>query len=332
MKDLDDFDIDESRDEDGDDAPAPGLDIEDDAGDEPEEWSEGGPSRLADEEGALPDLPPDVAPERPLIPPLTYLLLVLVAVPIVLYVLLRPSGPEPVAGPDVAATPLGVAPTPTPEPEATDAAPALELPALDASDGAVRELLSTLSAHEGLAAWLGQEQLVRTFVVAVENVADGESPAPHLGFLAPKSGFSVRETPRGPAVDPASFARYDAVTGVLTSLDADRVAARLRDLKPLTDAAYRELGHPEGSFSETLRRALDRLIATPVPAAGALLRRHSVTYAWEDPRLETLDPAQKHLLRTGPRNQAAIQAWLKSLRAALSPPPEAATKQPGESS
>jgi len=282
------------------------------------DWDEAGPSRLEDDGPGLPDLPPDVTPDKPLIPPLTWLLLLLVAVPVVLYVLLRPSAPETVEAPEVHTAPAELPASPGPEADATtDTAPALDLPPLGESDAAVRELLADLSASPGVATWLAQDQLVRTFVVAVENVADGESPAPHLGFLTPTGRFEVRQTGRGPVVATESFARYDAATGVLTSLDAGLVARRLNDLEPLTEAAYRELGHPQGGFGETLRRAIDRLLATPVPDAGAALERRSATWAWADPRLEALEPAQKHLLRTGPRNQAAIQAWLRSLGAAL---------------
>lgn len=323
MKDLDDFDLGEKpgekpNDEEPSHEDRPGLEVDGPGADAADEWHTGGPTRLEDDTGGLPDLPPDVSPERPLIPPLTYLLLVLVAVPILLYLVLRPGDPGPSDGAEVAATPLGLAPTPAPEPEATAApSPELELPPLDESDAAVRELVAAVSPHPGFADWLSEEQLVRTFVVAVENVADGESPAPHLAFLAPAGPFQVRDTPRGPALDPASFARYDGVTRVVTSLDAEQVAARLRDLGPLTEAAYRELGHPDGGFEATLRRALEKLIDAPVPAPGAALQRLSVAYAWDDPRIESLDPAQKHLLRMGPENQAAVQAWLKSLRDAL---------------
>jgi hypothetical protein len=321
VKDLDEFDLHGKR-RAGDPEAAPELEDPGQPEEAPEAWGDDGPSRLDDDaEGLLPELTPDVGEERPLIPPLTWLLLVLIAVPVVLYLLLRPEEPELVAPPELAATPLGLAPAADPETDATtEAAPALDLPPLDESDGALRELLAGLSGEPGLVAWLGQEQLVRTFVVVVENVADGESPRPHLAFLAPDGGFKVRDTPSGPVVDPGSFARYDALTRTLTSLDAVAVARRVRQLEPLTEAAYRELGHPEGGFGKTLRRALDRLIATPVPAAGAALSRHSVSYAWADPRLEALTPPQKHLLRTGPQNQAAIQRWLRALRDALTAP------------
>jgi len=38
-----------------------------------------------------------------------------------------------------------------------------------------------------------------------------------------------------------------------------------------------------------------------------------------DPKLEELSPAQKNLLRMGPRNVARIQAKLRALLAALDP-------------
>ena len=57
------------------------------------------------------------------------------------------------------------------------------------------------------------------------------------------------------------------------------------------------------------------LLATPtvdgpiriVPGKGA-------TYAFADPRLEALTPAQKHLIRMGPENQRMIQTRLREIR------------------
>ena len=58
-----------------------------------------------------------------------------------------------------------------------------------------------------------------------------------------------------------------------------------------------------------------------------------VSFAFADPALEKLSPAQKHLLRMGPRNVRAIQHQLRAMAEALAPPapaePTAAPPSPG---
>jgi hypothetical protein len=50
--------------------------------------------------------------------------------------------------------------------------------------------------------------------------------------------------------------------------------------------------------------------------------RAVVVYEYADPKLEALSPAQKALLRMGPRNVPRVQAKLRELAAALRSPAE----------
>jgi len=68
------------------------------------------------------------------------------------------------------------------------------LPSLDESDPFVRTLIAALSSYPSqLTAWLATKGLVRNFVVVVTNIADGSTPAPHLGRLRPSGRFLVIE-------------------------------------------------------------------------------------------------------------------------------------------
>lgn len=212
------------------------------------------------------------------------------------------------------ATPLPSLATPGPTPKAD-----LSLPPLDGSDAFVRELAQGLSAHPQLALWLAARGLIRTFTAVVANVADGESPGPHLGFLAPKTSFGTIRRQGRLVIDPRSYTRYDSIADGIASLDAARCAQVYRRLEPLFEAAYRDLGHPRGGFSGTLKRALVTLEETPVPESEAAVRPAgaAVVYEYVDPRLEALSPAQKHLLRMGPRNARKVQAKIRELAEAL---------------
>ena len=53
---------------------------------------------------------------------------------------------------------------------------------------------------------------------------------------------------------------------------------------------------------------------------GIALKMSGIVYAYADPRLEGLSPAQKQLLRMGPENVKAIQAKLREIAAVLQIP------------
>ncbi len=219
--------------------------------------------------------------------------------------------------------------SPAPAPAASAATPGTAphgpLPPLDASDDHARRIAANLSAHPEFARWLAQSSLVRTITAVVSNIADGETPRPHLAFLAPKQRFRAAGA-RGRRVvaDPAGFAGYDAFGDAIAAIDARAAAAAFRSIEPLFDAAYRDLGHPEG-FRGALDRAISALLAVPVLPSNAELVPHAIGFRWAEPRLEGLTAAQKQFLRIGPRNEQLVQAKLRELQAAL-----AASAQPRE--
>ncbi len=220
-------------------------------------------------------------------------------------------------------------PRATPRPAATaaplaTAAPAVQLPPLDESDGFVRQTAGGLSTHPELARWLARTALVRTLTAVVVNVADGETPRPHLEFLAPKERFRAARGPaQGIVPDPAGFAGYDVFGDVIASVDATAAAAGYRTLSPLFEAAYVDLGHPEGGFPRALDKAIQALLAVPVLTPDVELTPHAIGFRYVDPKLEGLTAAQKQLLRIGPRNVRLVQGKLRELAAALAPPPAA---------
>jgi hypothetical protein len=221
----------------------------------------------------------------------------------------------------VAATPTPVLePTPTLEERLSSR---LSGTTLATSDLVVRELASEISSHPKLAAWLVNEDLVRRFVASVDNIASGVSPQAHLDFLRPKEGFEVDQQRNGVLVIEAdSYGRYDLVAQVFASLDTEGTVALYRELKPLIDEAYAEIGPADAKFDDRLDRAFDRLLAVPVLEEPAQVEQLIVTYSWADEKLEALSGAQRHFLRMGPDNVSLIQGKLGELRAALADQPE----------
>lgn len=198
---------------------------------------------------------------------------------------------------------------PVPEPEREP------LPPLDASDELARETLGAAGVGEGgLAAVLAQDNLVRRFVAAVAAVARGQSPRAQIGFLQPEEGFRGQVTDDVVIVDPRSFARYDRMVAAIGGLDTDVLLRSYQRQEPLYQSAYEDLGE-SGRFRTVLLQAIDLLVAAPVPSAPIEIEDQVQKYVYADPELESLAPAQKHLLRLGPDNQRIVQNKLRELRA-----------------
>lgn len=217
------------------------------------------------------------------------------------------------AKPDVVTT---APPPPTLSPP-IEPEPKMEVPPLDASDEAIRSLAQALSENPKLAGWLVPENLVRRFVAAVVDVANDESPRPHIGHLEPPAAFRVNEQAGSLAIDTGSYNRYDTIATVLDSIAEERAVELYRGLKPLFDEAYQDLGYPGGDFDVALAKAIDRVLRTPIPAGRVKVKRRVSTYRFVDPDLEALGPVDKHMIRMGAANARKIQAKLRSLRPAL---------------
>ena len=198
----------------------------------------------------------------------------------------------------------------------------LELPPLDLTDSLVRELVRQLSSRPEITTWLATDGLIRNFVVSVDNVAEGKSPARHLRSLAPKEPFRV--TTRGELVqiDPRSFRRYDSLADTVASLDAGALARLYASLKPRLADAYRDLGHPDGDIDTGVERAIVHLLRTPAIPPDTALREKVLSYRYDEDRFEELSDAQKQMARMGPRNQELIQDKLREIARALGIPDE----------
>jgi hypothetical protein len=114
-------------------------------------------------------------------------------------------------------------------------------------------------------------------------------------------------------------ARYDKVTQIITRVDAAAVARSYVRLRPFLNAAYREIARPGKTFDAAFSAAVDRLAAVPITDGPREVIPQTIGtgYAWADPKVEALSPAEKHLLRMGPKNARAIVKQLQAFRAAI---------------
>jgi hypothetical protein len=191
------------------------------------------------------------------------------------------------------------------------------VPPLADSDSFVRDLLRGLSSRPELLTWLATSDLVRNAAVVVDNIAEGVAPAKHLQEFAPKQPFRTAGSGSALVTDTRSYARYDALADAVASIDAAGAVKAYRNMRPLFDEAYRELGHPDGRFDVALERAISRLLATPEVPADVRLESHVESYHYANGTYESLSGAQKQLLRMGPRNVRLVKDKLREILRAL---------------
>lgn len=202
---------------------------------------------------------------------------------------------------------------PAPEGEIPESTAPVDLPTLADSDEWMRAVVAQLSAHPELFAWLATEDLIRRFVVVVDNLAEGVSPRTHLEFLEPEKGFGTREDMSRVYVDDSAYQRYDRIADVVSSIDVRGTANLYRSVKPLLQEAYRELGYPNKDFDDALLEAIDTLLRTPVVEGQIELVPKVSSFEFADSKLEELTEAEKHFLRLGPDNLRKIQAKARAI-------------------
>jgi Protein of unknown function (DUF3014) len=189
----------------------------------------------------------------------------------------------------------------------------IDLPELSQTDPIVRQLVGGLSTHASVAAWLAGDQLIRNFTVTALNIAGGRSPSMQLNRLRPTQKFQARGSGADLSIDPRSYTRYNTYADAVASLDARGTARLYATLKPRIQDAYKELGYPDGNFDAVMAKAINELLQTPVVEGRVGLVSKSVAYEFADPRLQALSPAQRQLLRMGPRNMRLIQGKLQEI-------------------
>jgi hypothetical protein len=198
----------------------------------------------------------------------------------------------------------------------------IAVPPLAESDAVVRRLVQALSNHPAVTAWLTTNGLIRNFTAAVTNIASGTLPAQQLGALRPAAPFRVLESDGRLYIDPQSYNRYNGIADAVGSIDPGGAANVYATLKPRIEEAFGELGSPNRRFDQVLQEAIVTLLRTPIPNRPPEVKRNqnAFGYGFADMRLEDLSPAQKILIRMGPRNAGIVKARLREIGLALGIP------------
>lgn len=258
--------------------------------------------------------------------------LVLIAVAAAFFLLREDAAPvsqtavTPVAvGPQTATTASSAGPVPIVEYTAPEPVVEVEpLPPLNESDEGILAALQQLRG-EGLIQLLVPQEVLRKFVLAVNNISEGKVVHEYRPVISPPPPF-IAETfsvmVEGTAVDqeriaPTNYSRYESYVTTLALIDSDAAVAVYRRFYPLLEESFRELGLKKPNFHSVMIAAIDNLLAAPEAQGDLLLVRPKVFHQYADPALETLPQTHKLMLRMGPENARSVKASLRQLRARL---------------
>jgi len=236
---------------------------------------------------------------------------------------------QPPPAPSSAAAPpapqaAAVAPPPPPiryplEREGAPATAPAPLPALADSDAPLLDRLSALAGGPDLGRLLLTPNVVRRFVATVDNLPRPLVAAQVMSIRPAEGAFAVdadADSGRS-AIGAANAARYAPYLAALKAADTAQLAALYTQYYPLFQAAYRDLGYPDGYFNDRMVDVIDHLLATPVPAAPLAVLQPRVLYEFANPDLEARSAGQKALLRMGPENERLVKAKLREFRGAI---------------
>jgi len=203
-------------------------------------------------------------------------------------------------------------------------APALpaNLPPLEQSDDLFRVRALPLSEDPAFRQWLKLESLIARLTGALNAIAAGGVPRETFAAFAPRGKFKVIKKDGRIYADPASFARYDGFTALVSGVDAVAAAKVFEGLEPLFDAAQRGLGEKNASARSAFFAAAKEILDVPAMEVALDLKegKKGIGWAYADDTLENQSLARKQLLRLGPKNQAVVQAKLRAVVLALGAP------------
>lgn len=223
----------------------------------------------------------------------------------------RPEPAPPVvaaAEPVVVELPVEVQST---EPQPTVAESAVRLPSLNASDSFVFENIRLLQNGLELVTYLANDQIVRKFVVFVENISRSEFPQTGLPYRSMPTGMAVQNIDENLFVmDESSYSRFDQIVSSFVGVDTDAALALYRMLSPLFQQAYAEIGFRNVSFDDTLRLAINNVLQANDIDGPLQLVKPSVMYLYADTEIENLQAVHKQLIRIGPANTEILKAKL----------------------
>lgn len=177
----------------------------------------------------------------------------------------------------------------------------------------VEKVVKTLQVDTALNEWLSVPGIVKRLAAATWRVSNGRSPTPVLGFIVVEGRFKVKEDGDKMIIDPATYERYDPIIDRIVAVDPTQAARTYRRLRPNFEAAFREISKPGEKFHNVAKKAVARVLSVEVPPGEIEVVGKGATFFYADESLESLDQADKHVIRLGPNNAKRVQDWLRAV-------------------
>lgn len=228
-----------------------------------------------------------------------------------------PRYPIPTVSPDADSAPEALPDEqPATEPQLSEAPPE-PLPTLNTSSAVLTERFSDLFGENWLPDLFRLDEVVRRFVVTIDNLTNSKLPRQHL-LVKPVAGvFLITGEGDERMISPDNAARYAPYVQLATRVDTQQLVALYVRFYPLFQEAYAELGKPDAYFNDRLVEVIDHLLLTPSHDEPLRLVQPKVFYEYADPELQALSAGQKVLLRMGSANAEPVKEKLRELRQAL---------------
>jgi hypothetical protein len=191
------------------------------------------------------------------------------------------------------------------------------LPPLGESDAAMQDALAGLFTQKSAEEFFDLKEIVRRFVVTVDNLPRKKVPMRYRLFKPVAGTFLVTGGGENFLTSPDNYRRYTSYVWLTETIDARKLVAVYVRFYPLFQQEYQNLGYPRGYFNDRLVEAIDDLLAAPDIPGRIKLLRPNVLYQFADPNLEDLSAGQKIMIRLGSENAARIKARLTDIRREL---------------
>lgn len=189
----------------------------------------------------------------------------------------------------------------------------------DSLDGSDQRFVAAVADLSGTAAkWFVPKEQVRKWVVAIDQLAEGDVPTRNRPVTVARARFEAKRRGESDIWVPkdANYQRLNGLVQTVTAIEPERLAAYYRDWLPLFERGYEELGK-RGDFDRRMKLAIARIQAVKPLAEPVELKRPGAMYVYADSELEAAPDIDKLMWRLGPENLATIQAYLERLEPLL---------------
>ena len=192
------------------------------------------------------------------------------------------------------------------------------LPSLNESDTFAFEELANIEGGSSILMHLVSEELVRKFVIMVENISRGEFPEQNLPMLFPEERMAVTELgSEFYLIDEQSYQRFNGLVLSLTNISTETAVDFYQLFKPLLREAYAELALRDSDFNDVFMLAIDNVVNARTALQPQQLIRPNLNYLYANPEIENYSAVEKLLLRLGPENTESLQRRLEFFKRRL---------------